>query len=225
MQRLIELGASYRESRLPLGVEQLFPEELAQVRLACDKRLRDFAAGRCCARQALEPFGLGQALLLGGETGAPVWPQGMVGSITHTEGFAAASVASERLLAGIGIDAEWRRPGRIEQGMLPLLFTEAERTRFGLCPKKPLSFLGFAAKEALYKCLHPLVRTFFGFTDAELLAVDMERSTFTLRLLRDLPAGHAAGRCYAGMFQWQEELILTAVALLAPAAAARRSAG
>src|ERR1700761_3617241 len=72
----------------------LFPDEEALLGRAVEKRRREFAAGRGCARRALAALGLPPAPLLPGEGGAPRWPDGVVGSITHCAGYAAAAVAA-----------------------------------------------------------------------------------------------------------------------------------
>lgn len=64
----------------PLDVV-LFPEEEALVAKAVDKRRREFATARGCARSALAAFGFPPASIMTGENGAPRWPAGVVGSI------------------------------------------------------------------------------------------------------------------------------------------------
>ena len=71
----------------------LHPQEEELVAQAAPKRRRDFALGRACARAALSDLGQPDAVIGQGENGAPLWPAGVVGSITHTKGYAAALVA------------------------------------------------------------------------------------------------------------------------------------
>ena len=89
---------------LPAGVEcaeafgdppeaALFPAEEALLARAVQKRRREFATGRHCARSALGALGVGPAPILPGQAGAPQWPSGIVGSITHCAGYRAAAVA------------------------------------------------------------------------------------------------------------------------------------
>ena len=40
------------------------------------------------------------------DQGAPIWPEGVIGSITHTESFIGAVVESSHKLRGVGIDTE-----------------------------------------------------------------------------------------------------------------------
>ena len=67
----------------------LLPEEEPLVARAVDKRRREFAAGRACARRALEQLGLPASPILAGPRREPLWPPGVVGALTHCRGIAA----------------------------------------------------------------------------------------------------------------------------------------
>ena len=54
------------------------------VKKAVEKRRREFSAGRTCARQALRELGCADAPIVQDQNGAPLWPPGIVGSITHS---------------------------------------------------------------------------------------------------------------------------------------------
>ena len=70
----------------------LYPEEEAVVAKAVDKRRREFAVVRSCARRAMEKLGVPPQPVLPGERGAPGWPAGLVGSMTHCDGYGAAAL-------------------------------------------------------------------------------------------------------------------------------------
>src|SRR6202165_5059978 len=76
------------------------------LRFATQKRQREFLAGRWCAEQALQRLGAGSTHVAMAADRAPIWPDGVVGSITHTGNFAAAAVAWAADIAGLGIDSE-----------------------------------------------------------------------------------------------------------------------
>jgi 4'-phosphopantetheinyl transferase EntD len=124
--------------------------EEIHVAQSAPKRRRDFALGRACARAALAELGHGDAVIAKGEGGAPLWPPGIAGSITHTVGYAAALVGESNRFAGIGIDAE--RVGGVTPDLWPRLFTGAEQDRLRT-EADPLhaATLFFSAKEACYK--------------------------------------------------------------------------
>jgi 4'-phosphopantetheinyl transferase EntD len=133
-------------------VFSLAPEEEVLVAEAGTKRRRDFALGRVCAHQALAVLGRDTAVLKRSENGAPLWPNGTVGSITHTAGYAAALVAGAGRISGIGLDAE--RIGGVSPDIWPRLFGAAERDYLEGLDKEDRSLaatLFFCAKEACYK--------------------------------------------------------------------------
>src|SRR5690606_8339287 len=84
----------------------LWCEEAALVKNAVETRRRQFEAGRSAAREALASFGVRAQPILRGAVGEPLWPDGFVGSITHTRSVAAAAVASRDDFQGIGIDID-----------------------------------------------------------------------------------------------------------------------
>ncbi len=83
----------------PLGAEA----EL--VARAVEKRRREFAGGRDCARRALAALGIAPLAILSGERGEPLWPEGVVGAITHCAGYRGSAVARAGEVAALGIDA------------------------------------------------------------------------------------------------------------------------
>ena len=130
----------------------LAPGEEALVAKAAPKRRRDFAQGRACALQALAALGHDNAIIGRRDNGAPLWPDGIAGSITHTAGYAAALVSDASRFSGIGLDAE--RVGGVTQDLWPRLFGAAERDYLETLDeedRKLAATLFFCAKEACYK--------------------------------------------------------------------------
>jgi 4'-phosphopantetheinyl transferase EntD len=128
------------------------------VRQSAEKRIRDFALGRECAHRALLRLGAPADAILRRDNGAPHWPEGLVGSITHTRGYAAAVVAPAALFLGIGVDAE-----RIEElggAVERRLFLPEELAAMELSPpemRKVFAMTLFSAKEACFKACSPKV--------------------------------------------------------------------
>src|SRR6185437_1465289 len=81
------------DSRTDLSDGRLYPEEQALLVRVADARRREFTTVRCCARMALAKLGLPPAPILRGSEGAPIWPAGVVGSMTHCRAYRAAAVA------------------------------------------------------------------------------------------------------------------------------------
>ncbi len=156
--------------------ELLTAREWASIRHCADRRILDFCSGRACARRALAEYGVSGFDLLSAEDRQPLWPNGFVGSIAHTEGFAAAVVAESRAAAGLGIDVE--RIGAVHSELWPPICTVAELERLQALSMEQQLLAGaltFVAKEAFFKCQYPLAAERFGFDEVEL-----EQATWSL---------------------------------------------
>jgi len=195
----------------------LFPEEEALVARAVEKRRHEFATARNCAHRALARLGVAPAPIVRGERGAPQWPAGIVGSITHCAGYRAAAVARARDMLTIGIDAE---PDEVlPEGVLDLVSLPDERARLrelaDTAPDTCWDRLLFSAKEAVYKAWFPLAGRWLGFDEAD-ITLSAADGTFEARLL--VPAPEVEGfqlRGFTGRWLASHGLILTAVALQA----------
>ena len=184
----------------------LFPEELPLVASAVEKRRLEFARGRQCARAALRRLGLEARPLLTGTQREPLWPTGIVGSITHTTALCVAAVAWQRSYAGVGIDVEPAAP--LLLAVAERIATEAEMSALDSMPPLLAARLIFSAKEAFYKCQFYRTRQFLGFFD---VAIALEsRGEFSARLLRD--AGPLERDCcFRGSWRQRDGFLFTAV--------------
>src|SRR6185436_5377495 len=102
----------------------LWPNEVEAVSRATDRRAVEFAAGRHCARRALELLGHAPAGLPRLSTNAPEWPSTIVGSLSHSEGYCGAVVAWRSDLAAIGFDVE--RRGSVSRAVLSEIASASE---------------------------------------------------------------------------------------------------
>ena len=93
IEKILPAGVASAEVFADLPDAVLFPQEASALATAVEKRRREFATGRACARRALDDLGIAPSAILPGERGAPQWPPGIVGSITHCAGYRAAAVA------------------------------------------------------------------------------------------------------------------------------------
>jgi 4'-phosphopantetheinyl transferase EntD len=163
----------------------LFPEEQTIIANAVESRRREFATGRACAHAALARLGQFAGAVLRGPNGAPQWPGGVVGSITHCVGYRAAAVALMKDVASLGVDAEPDEP-LPDHGMLNLIASHKERVRLAeLAARVPgtnWDRLLFSAKESVYKMWFPLTQRWLGFESADVV-IDTSGGTFTARLL------------------------------------------
>lgn len=157
---------------------------------AAASRRAEFAAGRRCAHEAMT--GLGEpAMAVGrGPDRAPQWPPGLVGSITHCQGLAAAVVARQHRVLSLGVDVELNAPLPGETASLvmtdqELLMGSATGDALragGVAVVRGLRIhtdrLIFSAKESVFKAWSPLTAAWLDFTDCS-VAMDLKRGTFT----------------------------------------------
>ncbi|MGG2465994.1 4'-phosphopantetheinyl transferase family protein [Streptomyces sp. RGM 3693] len=194
----------------------LFPIEEREIAHAGEKRRREFTTARQCAHRALTRLGLPPTPLPPGPTGAPTWPPGITGSITHCDGYRAAAVARTADLPHLGIDAEPHAP------LPPLvrdgITTPTERTHLQdlatTHPDIPWDRLLFSAKESVYKTCAPLSPRPLQFDDAE-ITFTPTTGTFTARLLLPWPADVPAP-VLPGRWHTAHGILLTATALPRP---------
>jgi 4'-phosphopantetheinyl transferase EntD len=193
LERLLPAEVSVAANRGDIPDASLFPEEEEAIGGAIERRRREFATARTCARRALVRLGVAPQPILPGPGGAPSWPAGIVGSITHCDGYRGCAVARVTDLLSIGIDAEPNQP--LPQGLLADIGLErelvwVERLRREM-PEVHWDRLLFCMKEATYKAWFPLMGRWLGFEDA-IVSVAPAEGTFSARLL--VPGPVAAGR-------------------------------
>jgi 4'-phosphopantetheinyl transferase EntD len=168
------------------AVQRLHAEEAADVVHAVERRRHEFAAGRHCARLALDALGVLAGPLRIGPDRAPLWPAGVIGSISHDDGWCAAAVARERDAAGLGIDVEMIDRFRPEQARLICTASECSRELAGLQGAALLGRLArlFTVKEALFKAQFGITRAWLDFADVDVELPAADNGPYRARLLR-----------------------------------------
>lgn len=188
---------------------ELFPEEEALVGNAVAKRRVEFGTARWCAREAMRLLDVAPVPILSGPKREPLWPEGLVGSLTHCAGYRAAALARKTDFQTIGIDAEPHAAA--PDGVLEAIAIPAELARMpGLkADEEKICWdrLLFSAKESTYKAWYPVTRRWLGFEDADItLNAD---GTFHSRIL--LPDSPIAG--FDGKWLVQGDVLVTAIAV------------
>jgi 4'-phosphopantetheinyl transferase EntD len=160
----------------------LYPEEAAAVAGAVERRRREFAAVRACARTALVELGV-PPVAVPPDVGAaqawarraPLWPDGVTGSMTHCDGYRAAVVVRRDVLAAVGVDAEPH--GRLPEGVQDRVTLPEERVMLaalaGQRDDVAWDRVLFSAKESVFKAWFPLAQRWLGFEECRVeLGVD-----------------------------------------------------
>ena len=186
---------------------RLLPEEEPDVAKAVAKRVREYTIARTCARRALGKLGFPEVAILRGEKRQPLWPDGIVGSITHTRGYCAAAVARDSEVLTVGIDAE--QHDVLPDGVLKVVSLPEERETLPTVPGTHWDRILFSAKESVYKAWFPLTERWLGFSDAR-LTFDPAAGTFHAEIL----AEHPTIKSFDGRFLVRDGLVVTTIAVL-----------
>jgi 4'-phosphopantetheinyl transferase EntD len=157
----------------------LLDAEAAAMASAAVDRRRASGAVRLVARELMTRLGYAQLPIPKGASGAPIWPAGLTGSMAHDERVAVAAVGLQRDFAAVGIDVEPAVP--LPADMLELIATPRELRSMADDPLR--GKILFAAKEAVYKAIHPLDGVFLEFHDIEVDLAGRNATTRTGRIL------------------------------------------
>lgn len=194
-----------------------FPEELDAVAAAVPARRREFVCGRASAHAALRALGAGDAPIAVGSTRAPVWPSGVVGSISHTRALAGAVVCRDIDARAVGLDLE-RADAVLDDAVRRVVMTSAEVVQVdALRSETRLAVLIFSAKECVHKVVAPVWGWSLGHQDVEIV-IDLRacRFTATLDLSRSVAvaaAGGASTRALDGAFTFAGDHVASGICL------------
>jgi len=176
------------------------------------------ANGSCRKKACFAP-------LLRGTNGEPLWPEGIIGSITHTANIVALTSAKRNAQSGWpkahspGIDMEWLCRGMSDAAWKYILSPSEEKFISSDAPNS-IRMLIFSAKESLFKALFPVVGRYIGFHEADILRED------ALRLQEQFPPGddssqrcplsgsfrlNRAGECFCCHWEIDGGYVLTAI--------------
>lgn len=214
LNEILPRGVAVASARRDFDVH-LFSEEEALISGAVEGRRREFTTARACARTALSQLGFPLQAIGTGSHGAPLWPAGAVGSITHCKGYRAAAVGRAEDFLAIGIDAEPHE--ELPDGVLDAIATPQERAWLRSCSARAggacWDRLLFSIKESVYKAYYPLALDMLGFEQAT-ITIDRRRQTFSARLLVSPIKLNGFDRTVlSGRWLIGDGLILTAISL------------
>jgi 4'-phosphopantetheinyl transferase EntD len=191
----------------------LLREEEELLGHAVPKRIGEFAAGRTCARRALELLGFPVHPIGRGPDREPIWPVGIVGSITHCEGYCAAALARATEISSIGIDAEPNEP--LAGDVLKMIGRDEEMDTFNA------QFSGheinwgkllFSAKESFYKAWFPIAKIWLDFKEVK-ISPHLQSGDFGIDVCRTnrIDDTGTFGLKFGGQFALHDGLLLTSV--------------
>ncbi|PWW40313.1 4'-phosphopantetheinyl transferase EntD [Idiomarina loihiensis] len=170
--------------------QQLNIEFCPTLETAVIKRQAEYLAGRFCARIALERLSVRNYFLATGGKREPLWPINFVGSITHSDHFAAAIVASKAYYNGLGLDIEEVVNITTMENIKKQVINSDEMHVIELsCASiriELLFTLVFSAKESFFKAAYPSVLEYFDFDALRLVALNTENQYLTFHITQNL---------------------------------------
>ncbi len=203
---------------LPVVLPVALPPGCAGVRIAVSTvasmvgnagstRRADFLAGRLAAAEAIRRLGMDEPSGLLGRTpdGAPIWPEGLTGSISHHSGIACAVVSAEA--RGVGVDIAPLLAESQLRAVSRRCLVDAERGRW----QSPHEVaVAFAAKESIYKAVHPRLGRYVEFDEADIL--EQVDGSWTARLGERLASEIGLG-WVSGAYAWDDGRVYAVLAL------------
>jgi 4'-phosphopantetheinyl transferase EntD len=185
--------------------------ETAAIARAVDSRKLEFERGRSCARRALAELGVAPTAIPADSSRAPIWPVGVIGTISHCRDYCVAAVARSSTRSSIGIDAEVLQP--IAANVERMILRDDERRQLQqLAPTAPWACVVFSAKEAVYKAWHPLARCWLDFHAVE-IRLDPTSGRFEAVTQPDVTVPSAWPRTLEGRFAIDGERVVTTVCI------------
>jgi 4'-phosphopantetheinyl transferase EntD len=189
----------------------LHPEEQCFVRYAVPERRRHFAAGRACAREALKRFGIENFPLRVGTAHEPLWPSGIVGSLSHCSGYCGVAVSRRRATLALGLDVDSAAP--LMPRLRRIVCSQTEQEWIDRHPRPRYSDWAkiiFSAKESVYKCYFSLTGRRLNFHQVEIRLVPT-RQQFVADLTSDSSGRQIRAYILHGSFSHSATHIFTGV--------------
>ena len=134
---------------------QLFDAELALVDNATAKRRHEFVETRLLSHEALPRIGR-DGPILRGRAGEPLWPSGIVGSLSHCSSLCVAVAVSSESCRALGVDVD--DSDELSNTVMKFVFSSEELNLLQLASPVERK-AAFCAKEAVSKALSALGET------------------------------------------------------------------
>ena len=206
--------------RYLVGIAAHLPAECLppDIHRASAERKVNFIGGRLCAEAALRRLGFEHGVVNRQSCGAPLWPAGTIGSITHTGHFASAAVTLTDKAASLGIDSERIFSDSELRDVRNLCCTQNEiRRLFNDSNSNLIATIIFSAKEAIYKSIHPFLHRFVDFSEVEITSIDWRLSTLDVNPVTEGDVSQVLQQCHT-YFSIENQSVHTSVQMTGVAA-------
>jgi enterobactin synthetase component D len=173
----------------------------AVIRRSALLRQAEYLAGRIAAKECLKELGCSNYYVGAGKHGAPMWPIGTIGSISHDKGCAVAVSLLEDAqgpVKGIGIDLQSMPTAPFLRAIEGTALTKREIETLSSYSESSdeLKFAVvaiFSAKEAFFKAAYRRVGNYFDFKAVQVDELNFMERWVSLLLMTDLAPGFGPG--------------------------------
>lgn len=182
---MIEFDASHF---IPTAFTTSYIEAPTSLRGAARKRQAEYFFGRAAARLAMRNCTAPFMSVCTGHMREPVWPAGIVGSISHYNGVAVAVAMPSTRCKGIGIDAEEILSAEVVKEVASIALDRIEAMQLrasGMDPTMAFT-LAFSAKESFFKGAFAEVGRFIDFSAVRILLIDRDRQVLRIQVRENL---------------------------------------
>jgi enterobactin synthetase component D len=188
----------------------VYPDGLER---AVAKRQSEFLAGRYAAQSGFKLLGLGNPEVAIGVHRSPVWPNEVIGSISHTGQVAMCALSLKNENDFLGIDVESLIASKVADDIRSTILSADEESFLRRIDHDfaGLVTLIFSAKESLFKALYPHVGSYFGFEVAKLVELNFEAGSLIFELRSNLSSKIILGSRFSAHFQFNEHTVMTSV--------------
>jgi 4'-phosphopantetheinyl transferase EntD len=135
--------------------------------------------------------------VLRGVSGEPLWPTGVVGSISHADGLCVAVVAAADRYRSIGVDVERSQRDIVE--LSDWILADAERQEDGRDIAVSGLMARFGAKESAIKCAFPLTQRVIEFNQL-VVRLDIQAQRYSIRTANALDPDAAVFAAMEGRY-------------------------
>jgi 4'-phosphopantetheinyl transferase EntD len=185
----------------------------SSLQRAVAKRKSEFLAGRYLAKIALQSIGKSCHYIAIGKNRAPVWPQGILGSISHTSAIAQCVITDHQDYQNIGLDIEhWLTSADANNIASSIVKSAAEYLPImTYLPFNKALTLIFSAKESLFKAIYKEVGKYFDFYAAQVTSFQFTKNELTLTIIQELSLTIPYGKQFQCKYEIRDDLVVTLI--------------
>lgn len=175
----------FLELKIQNNIHNLHKEERDLIIKMPLKRINEFSTGRYGTRQLLKSYGINNFPIKRDLNGMPIFPRGIIGSISHSDKKCFVAMSTDNKYKSIGIDIE--EYSKLNLNLCRYFLHENEielvNRQIGVFQQIMAAAL-FSLKEAFYKMQYSISKSYLDFLDAQVIFT--EAGSIQFRLFCDI---------------------------------------